>query len=180
MAPYTIARPYLSLPQKVIVNLAWYAPAVASRLVDWGIGQTARDAQSGDETAQKVFSQTIERSLLGLDEHSKAIFEAQPEYKDMLVRNLQEAYSGEGGTRAVLHDASLLVQDWDVDFAKLPSPLTLWYGERDANVRCEMGRDIAQLLKVDGKEVKYNELEEQTHFTIIPEKGGEILAALLS
>ena len=183
MAPYEIARQYLSLPQKVIVNLAWYAPALAARLVDLGIGRCARDARSGDPEAEKAFSDLIARSIAGLEEHSKAVFHDNPECQQAFAQNLQEAYCGAGETAAVLRDAALLVQDWGIELSKLFSAgsvdLKLWYGADDANVRAEMGKELASYLGSKGQKVKYSELKGQTHFSMIPEHGAAILSSLI-
>lgn len=179
LGPWEMVKSHFNLTQKFLAWCSCYIPSAATAILEAGLGRPARDPDP------VVFEEVIEASLAGLDEDSRSVLlhssvdEGEGAegvvLRCELTRSMREAFRQ--GSDGIVHDSKLSVSKWPFRLEDIPQdvPVSLWYGQMDANMPVEIGRALASAIP--GSNLV--ELAGETHFTILPRHGVRILRELV-
>ena len=79
------------------------------------------------------------------------------------------------GGLPLMQDADIYLEDWDIDYAKLTTPIDIWHGALDRNLPITMAQEIASRIP----KARTHWIADQGHYSLAMNKAPEIIDALV-
>lgn len=148
---------------RVVVKLARRAPATLRLVVAPHARQVRRQPARVLEKAAR------DRRV---PEADRAVMTSS-RVRELMIAAAPEAFRQ--GVRGFIHEAHITVQPWGFDPSTIKPPVSIWHGDKDANVPVVMARHLAE--RIPGSRLTI--FPGEGHL-IVPRHWEEILATLVS
>ena len=148
---------------RMVVRLARTAPAALWLLVAPHARQVRR------QPARVLEKAAGDRRVPGADREVMT----SPRLRELMAAAAPEAFRQ--GVRGFIHEAHITVQPWGFDPGTIEPPVSIWHGDKDANVPVAMARHLAERIPHSSLTIYPGE-----GHLIVPKHWDEILTTLLS
>lgn len=133
-----------------------------------------RKAQNADPEVLRHYVKGQRKWMRGQEKKDlEDLLAAIPGAMEIMTASTREHFRQ--GAEGLIQEAKILMDSWGFELEDIEVEVKLWYGTADINVPIRMGREMAKKLK----RAELKEYEGETHLTIFPHHGEEILRDFL-
>ncbi|KAI3398900.1 hypothetical protein diail_8409 [Diaporthe ilicicola] len=177
MYPAGLGMGGMMLSNRVLFNLAPWAPWLVSYMFDATTGKVAWDAENPGR-----FRDTLAQGFKSLPEADRETAEDDGgKVLDLLVTSIREAFKD--GPEGSTCEAKLFGSPWDFDLATLPvrkGELTIYHGVKDIHIPARMAVDAVSTMNGVELILEQEEAHISLYFRRLDEIIGEVKRMLVS
>ncbi|KAK7911247.1 alpha/beta-hydrolase [Apiospora marii] len=144
MYPASLGLSEMMLSNRVIFNLAPWAPWLIGYLFDSSIGAAARDVANPEK-----LKATLEGGFKSMPPEDLRVVEADGgKLLDIFTTSMREAFRD--GAAGAACEAALFGNPWDFELGTLPvrtGELVIYHGRKDVHVPCRMAKEAAAEMR---------------------------------
>lgn len=168
MYPADLGMSGMVLSNRVLFNVAPWAPWLVSYMFDTSMGTLARDRDNPERLRDAIAG-----GMKSLPEEDRLTAEADGgKVLDLLATSIREAFLD--GPEGSACEAKLFGSPWGFDLGKLPvrkGELVIYHGAKDVNIPARMA--VEAVAKIDGVELILE--PEEAHISLYFRQMGDIL-----
>lgn len=168
MYPASLGMGGMMLSNRVLFNLAPWAPWLVSYMFDASMGKIARDTQQPNR-----FRETLAQGFKSLPEADRETAEADGgKVLDLLATSIREAFVD--GPEGSTCEAKLFGSPWNFDLAELPvrkGELAIYHGAQDIHIPSRMAQEAVATM--NGVELVLE--QQEAHISLYFRKMDEII-----
>ncbi|KAJ4387239.1 hypothetical protein N0V93_007828 [Gnomoniopsis smithogilvyi] len=173
MYPASLGMGGMMLSNRVLFNVAPWAPWLVSYMFDTSMGRIARDTEQPG-----LLRETLAQGFKNLPQADRETAEADGgKVLDLLTTSIREAFRD--GPEGSTCEAKLFGSPWGFDLETLPvrqGELTVYHGSKDVHIPARMA--IEALAKLDDVELVID--QEEAHISLYFHKLNEIVKKVRS